>query len=509
MLVHSIRTRFAFTVIASLFRGLLGFITGMLLARWMGPDVYGDMAFLLGTFLGIRQLMDMGSSSAFFTFMSQRPRSKRFVLSYFAWLALQGLIGMCVIGLIFPDRWISVIWHGENRGLVLLAFLAAFMQNSVWTVVQQTGESQRLTVRVQSAGVAVVGAHLLAVILLWRLGILGLYAIFVAIAIEYFLATIVLLGGHTIPPIGESDTADGSPEPQFREYLRYCLPLISYSIIGFAYAFFDKWLLQRHGGSVEQAYYAVGAQFGAVALLATSSILRIFWKEVAEAHHRGDHTRTENIYMKVSRLLFHIGAIIAGFLIPWTRDLLGLILGTAYVGGTATTAIMFLYPVHQSMGQIVTTMFLATERVSIQVFIGSAFMIAGMAVTYLVLAPRNSLVPGLELGSEGLAIKMVVLQVLQVNLLAYILARISKWRFDWLHQFVSLICCLAIGWLSHFLVISLAGHSRPLLMTILVGGALYLGSMGMLVYTMPWLTGLTRNEFISVVGRLQDPDSAT
>src|SRR5207302_5348904 len=122
--------------------------------------------------------------------------------------------------------------------------------------------------------------------------------------------------------------------------------------IGFAYEFADRWLLQGYGGSVQQAYYAVSAQFAAIALLATGSILSIFWKEIAEAHHRGDHVRTGMLYKKVSRLLFVIGAVIAGFLLPWAQDLLRLLLGAAYVGGPSTLAIMFLYPIHQSMGQI-------------------------------------------------------------------------------------------------------------------------------------------------------------
>ena len=80
-MTSSVRGRFAFTLGANFFRAGLNFTTGMLLARWLEPTRYGNMAFLLGTFLGVRQLLDLGSSSAFFTFLSQRPRTGL----WFAW----------------------------------------------------------------------------------------------------------------------------------------------------------------------------------------------------------------------------------------------------------------------------------------------------------------------------------------------------------------------------------------------------------------------------------------
>jgi len=498
----SVRRRFAFTVGANLLRSGLSFATGMLLARSLGPVSYGTMAFLLGTFVAIRQLLDMGSSAAFYTFMSQRPRSKRFVSSFFAWLGVQFVVPLCVVGLLLPSQWIATLWRGEPRSLVLLAFAAAFMQNSVWLVVQQAGESQRRTVWVQGVGVAVVGLHLVAMLLLLWLGRLGLYAIFVAVALEYLLAAVVV---HNRLPAGSADASaptEAQSEPVLRQYLRYCLPLIPYSWIGFAYEFADRWLLQKFGGSVQQAYYAVGAQFSAVALIATSSILNIFWKEIAEAHYRGDVARTGMLYTRISRVLFLVGAMIAGFLCPWAEDLLRLILGAAYAGGAGTLIIMFLYPIHQSLGQIGGTMLYATERVMLQVATGMVFMLVSIGVTYLVLAPRNAAVPGLGLASTGLALKMVGVQFIQANFTAWLIARMWKWRFDWTYQAVGLLGCLGLGWFAHGAAIALAGSSWPLPAVMAVGGIAYVMLMAMFVYALPWLAGSTRAALVADAGTL-------
>jgi O-antigen/teichoic acid export membrane protein len=278
--------------------------------------------------------------------------------------------------------------------------------------------------------------------------------------------------------------------------------MIPYSGVGFAYEFADRWLLQNYGGSVEQAYYAVGAQFAGIALIATTSILRIFWKEIAEANHQGDHLRAGMLYKKISRLLFLVGAVIAGFLFPWAEALLQKILGSAYVGGATTLAIMFLYPVHQSMGQIGGTMLYATERTSLQVVIGIIFMIVSMGVTYLVLAPGDAVVPGLGLASEGLAIKMFAMQLIQVNIVAYIIARLWRWPFDWVYQPVSLLGCVGLGWVAQHMVTGLFRHDLVLPLAMGLAGALYLVLTGGFVYLLPWVAGLTRDEIATNLGRV-------
>src|ERR1019366_10327056 len=106
----SVRRRVAFTVGANLLRSVLSFVTGMLLARSLGPVSFGNMAFLLGTFVAIRQILDMGSSTAFYTFMSQRPQSRRFANLFFGWLGVQFVVPLCVVGLLFPFPLIEVIF---------------------------------------------------------------------------------------------------------------------------------------------------------------------------------------------------------------------------------------------------------------------------------------------------------------------------------------------------------------------------------------------------------------
>ncbi len=497
----SVRSRFAFSLSASLLKGLIGFGTGLLVARGLGPEQYGKMMFLLGTFIALRQLLDVGSSTAFFTFLSQRPRSRRFVAWFSIWLAVQFLVPFLVVGLLLPAAWVDLIWKGEQRSLVLLAFVAAYLQSMLWPVVMQMGESQRLTRWVQGVSTAIAVFHLLLVLVSWWQEWLGIRLLFAAFIVEWALAAWVIAKQLRFsPPTNESESFAAA----LKEFGSYCLPLIPYCWVGFAYEFADRWLLQSYGGSVQQAFYAVASQFGAVAAIATASILNVFWKEIAEAHHQGNKERVAALYHKVSRVLYFVAASVAGFLIPWSEDILRLTLGPAYMAGATTLAIMFLYPVHQSMGQIGGTMLYATGRVRAQVVIGTLFMAASIVATYFILAPKDAPIPGFDMGSVGLAGKMVVSQLLAVNVVAYYLARSLQIRFDWTYQPLGLFGCLGLGWLAHAIAQWLLDVPAHTWAAMLASAFLYSAMMLAMLWLAPSLAGGSRREIMAVVRRLDD-----
>lgn len=493
----SIQTRFLASLVSNLARAAITFSTGLLLARWLGPDDYGRMAFLLASFMAFKQLLDMATTSAFFTFLSKRQRSQTFISYFWRWVAIQFVIAMALVALILPDSTLSAVWVGESRSLIILALIATFMQQHVWSVAAQMAEANRETIKLQKLNIAVVILHLLVVVTLWLFGQLFLPIIFIALAVEWMLAAWLASRLYT-PSDGLANKSEVSDTPQsvFKEFWHYCLPFIPYAWLGVVHDFADRWMLQHWGGASEQAYYAVAQQFSAVALLATTSILRIFWKEIAEAQHQGDQEKVKRLYLQVSRGLYFVGAVVAGGLIPWSYEIIQLLLGDAYLAGSFTLMIMFLYPVHQSMGQIGGTMLYATENTRIQVVLGIAFMISSIIVVYFMLAPVAMTVPGLELGSEGLAYKMVAMQLIQVNIMAWFIARIFGWKFDWFYQIAGLGLAIALGYmaksLTTFLVLSdiASMASAAIIYAILIMATLFL---------LPWLVGMERDNLKSFV----------
>ena len=100
----SIGSRFIFSVVANSTRALVSLLTGLMVARGLNPHGYGDLTYLISSFVAIRALLDLGSSNAFFTFISQRRRGTWFYSAYFGWLALQLILSSGLIALVLPSQ---------------------------------------------------------------------------------------------------------------------------------------------------------------------------------------------------------------------------------------------------------------------------------------------------------------------------------------------------------------------------------------------------------------------
>lgn len=502
----SVKLRLGISVSANVLRAMIGFATGLLIARALNPAGYGDLMFLLGSFMAIRSLLDLGSSNAFFTFLSKRARGRRFYQTYFLWLAFQFAATLALVGMVIPSSVFDRIWLGHNREIVLLAFVATFMQQQVWQTVVQIGEAMRKTVKVQFMNLAVALMYLTVVLLVLEYGRLSVELILLILIGQYVVAAVAAYRFLEKDIEGPSEEEKSSKEI-LRDYWQYCKPMVALALVGFAYDFTNKWMLQKFGGATQQGYFQIANQFAAVSLFATTSILNVFWKEIAHAWEMQDRARTSMLYRRVSRGLVMLGACISGLLLPWSEQIVNIFLGSAYAHAWPVLAIMLLYPIHQSMGQIGGTMLLASGQTHRYMFVSVATMLISIPVTYIVLAPAsNEWLPGLEMGALGMACQMVVLGILSVNVQAWVIARHGGWKFDWVFQIVGIPMMIGIGVAVKYLVGKLwilenAGM-HALIAPVAVMSAAYLLIVMTVIWQFPWLVGLKSSEIRRMLGRI-------
>jgi len=495
---RSVKVRFLASLSANIIRMGLGFVTGLIVARGLGTANFGNYSFLLGSFTSIIALLDMGTSSAFYTFLSQRKHSPKFYLYYISWLAMQFVLILALIAFIFPQTWRDKIWLGLPKQMIILSFLASFMVTKIWPTVMRAGETIRATVVVQLGNILLSSLYfcvVLAMAVLHRFTITNLFAALICINLLFSLILAKRLKNDLI-----AEAEDGFSDI-FGKFRSYCGPLAIYGLVGFAYSFADVWLLQKFGGAVEQGLYYVGYRFGAVCLIATTSILRIFWKEIAEANESGDKERLYYLYVKTSRSLFFVSAFGACFLIPFSKEILSL-LGSEYEAGYICLAIMFIYPIFQSLGQINGSYFHATAQTRLHSTIGIIKMIVSVPVTYFVLTPSSNMIPGLGLGSVGLALKIVILAAISVNISHFFICKILNGRLNIFNQFISIGLLLAASfvikffliWVWHVLDAPFSG-----LLTMIFCVPIYVLIAGVIIYLFPGLGGLERRQIISFV----------
>jgi O-antigen/teichoic acid export membrane protein len=505
--VSSIRKRFLISVIANAGRAAISLAVGLLVARGLGPADYGNLAYLLGSFWAIRALLDLGSSSAFYTFIAQRGRSYHYYGAYFAWLAFQFLFSLALVVVLLPASVVEQFWLGLDLDLIVLALLATYLQNQVWLTVVQMHEAVRQTVRIQVAGVLIILIHLLLVCAMLFGDWLSLNAVLWAIAGEYFFMavwlSVTLRRFYALQP----STANGSSDDWqsvFMAYVSYCRPMAVIALFTFAYEMVDRWLLQRYGGSSQQGFYQVAAQLSTISLLAASSILNIFWKEIAEANQRGAHERVASLYTKTTQSLVFVAAFVACFLVPWTETLVVTLLGSAFHSAWPVLAVMLFYPIHQTVGQINGTLFMATGRNSVYMKLTVMGLLISMPISYVLIAPGTAWGEiGLGLGAMGLAAKIVGLNFLFVNIQSWMISRHYRISFKWIEPLAAILVLLLMGFTCKFMVEQLDSLVLPtieapglwsMLMWMSVAGAFYLAAGLALVTQVPSLAGMQQDE---------------
>lgn len=508
MILSSIKARFLVSVGTNVLRAIISFFTGLLVARGLTPAGYGDLAYLLGSFLAIKALIDMGSGSAFYTFISQQTRGRAFYLMYYAWLLIQFTATVLLVAALLPQSLIDKIWLGNSREMILLALLASFMQQQVWTTVTQLGESSRQTVKVQLLGLSVIATHSVVVLILHFGQWLSITAVLLAIICEYVLATIISTRLLFSTPHDPASAPEPGVTEVLGEYWKFCRPLILLAVVSFLYEFADRWMLQRYGGSIQQGFYQISAQLAAICLLATTSILNIFWKEISEANARQDKARVAHLYNRVNRGLLMLGAVISCFMIPWAEGLVTFLLGTAYQQSWPIFAVMLIYPIHQSMGQVNAAMFFACAHTKQYTVISIMGQVISIPVTYLLLASSaNTLIPGLALGALGLAIKMVGMNILLVNTQAWLVARLNGWQYEWKYQVIGISSLLALGYLVKLSICffipaaASATESASFILALVLSGTIYLAGVAALLWQKPAIAGSSKPELRSLVAK--------
>lgn len=496
---------------SNVIRAGLNFISVLLLARSLASSGYGELMFLIGSFVSIKSLMDLGTANAFYTFISQGKNRSYHYFVYFSWLAIQFvLLGLFII-VICPPKLLDIIWLGHSRYLILLAFIASFLQQQGWQTINQIGESERKTIWNQIFGVIIALVNVLGILLLRIFNNLTIPNILIFYILEYVIFCVVtffVLGADQyLFPLKKDNVL---VRTIVWEYFRYCYPLIVTTLVGFLYSYTDTWMLQYFGGSAEQGLFQIANQFATIVLLATSSVLNIFWKEIAVAYEKKDKIKVQQIYFKAMRGLFMFGAVISGFLIPWTNEIILLFLGEKYINVAPILAIMFFYPIHQSMGQLAGAFFLSTNQTRIYSVTSIATMLISIPITYLIQSPVDGYpVPGLGLGAFGLSIKIVILNIVSVNVCVYIISRLQRWQYDYQHQLYAIVLTSILGYASYLGARSVGGifFISSLKITVLLQGVIaaiiYFSGILFIIYYIPALVGFSHIEIHKITQRVK------
>ena len=90
----SLKRRYIFKLVANIFGLIIGLATQAIIPRGLGPVAYGDFNFLTNFFQQVFGFFDMGTSTCFYTKLSQRQNDSGLVSFY---LCFSGIISLVVL----------------------------------------------------------------------------------------------------------------------------------------------------------------------------------------------------------------------------------------------------------------------------------------------------------------------------------------------------------------------------------------------------------------------------
>lgn len=130
-------------------------------------------------------------------------------------------------------------------------------------------------------------------------------------------------------------------------------------------------------------------------------------------------------------------------------------------------------------------------------------MLIGLPVTYFLIAPREKL--GLNIGANGLAIKMVALQFLAVNVQLFFNARFLSLKLNnyLIHQILSVLMMLSLSLAADYFSQNFLSLAENIIINFIVSGILYTVFVGVITFFLPVLFGLQREDIIKLTQLLK------
>jgi len=466
-----------------------GLINALLIAvvpKALGPMHYGYFTYLQQFFSQIVAFLDAGTSIGFFTKLSADNNRKEllkfylffslllllflFILIYFC--EYLGLLNYVFSGV--PGRYIYVgLWFG---------YLTWFTQ-----VYIKISDAYALTVSVELIKIA----H--KILMLGALLYIVNYLSFDLSVYFYFhllsLASFVVLLSFLFLDRGIFRYSILSMKFSIRtlmsEFYKFCSPLFIFNCIAVGVGLFDIWLLQKISGSIEMGFYGLAFSIAAMCFLFTSAMTPVITREFSKSYQEKEFSEMKRLFNRYVPMLYAIATYFSVFIAFQADNLLSIFTDERFEGAYLALVIIAYYPLHQTYGQINAALFFATEDTRKYRNIGLVTTVIGLIFSYIFIYT-------LKWGAEGLAWKMVVAQIIGVNIQLFFNAKkldIIYFKFLY-HQFYTIIFFCVVAFVANLLVGAYTAADIQFFIT----GAVYscLALLG--VFMFPPIFGVSREE---------------
>jgi O-antigen/teichoic acid export membrane protein len=496
----SLKKRYLYKLFANFVGFLVNIGVALIVPRSLKAKAYGDFSFLTNFFTRLVGFLDMGTATCFYTKLSKRQSETGLVTFYFYFTVIISLLiaGFTLIAHLTLSY--EHIWPGQA---VFYIYLAAGWAILSWIiqVLHSIADAYGVTVLAEFARLSQKLVFLVMIIFLFVVKRLNLSNFFFCHFLAFFFLAIALVWILIKKKCLSNFSWLLSLKKiwnYIQEFYQYCYPLFIFLIVGMITGIFDRWLLQYYRGSVEQGFYSLSYQIGVICFLFTGAMTPLLMREFSIASHNKDNARMTYLFRRYIPLLYSIAAYFSCFVAINANKIVHII-GGNFDGAIKAVTVMAFYPIHQTYGQLSSSIFYATGRTKLYSNISIISLLAGLPVTYFLIAPNNKM--GLNAGATGLAIKMVLLNFIGVNIQVFLGMRflhLSFW-YNLIHQFLSVGSLITLALCSSIVIKHAPYIGSITILNFLLAGIFYTVMVMTVAYLFPFLFGMRRKDINSII----------
>ncbi|MFW2612226.1 lipopolysaccharide biosynthesis protein [Aliarcobacter butzleri] len=490
----SFKKRYIIKLLSNLVNGVINIILVAIIPKALGPVSFGYFSYLQQFFNQIISFLDAGTSTAFFAKLSAKDTriellSFYFIFSLFLICLLLFMIYIIEIfdyTIIFlPDIPKEYIYYGAIFGIFTWAT----------QVYIKISDAYALTISVEIIKIIHKVATLLLLLYIINFLPFDLYTYFyfhfISLISFLLIISVLFLKKNII-----SKQIFDCKIKYFniiKEFYTYCSPLFVFNVIAILISLFDIWLLQTMSGSVQTGFYGLAYSISAMCFLFTSAMTPIITREFSKSFEENDIERVKKLFKRYIPMLYAISTYFSVFLVFQAENLLVIFTDEKFKDALFVLVIMAFYPIHQTYGQLSGSLFFSNGTTKLYRNIGLISSLIGLLFSYL-------FIYHFELGALGFGIKMILAQIIGVNIQLYFNTKLLGFTMLSFvsHQIYTVVVFSLIAYVSSF-GITFENNIYEFLFC----GFLYTIISAILVYIFPQILSLSRVELQQFLSRIK------
>lgn len=491
----SLKKRYLIKLLSSLINGLINIIFIALVPKTLGPTAFGHFSYLQQFFSQIIGLLDAGTSMAFFTKLSSNQKRKELISFYALYMGIVFLLLSAIIYLLQYTPFTATLFPNIPKEYIFIGMGLGFL---TWL--------SQIFIKISDAYTLTVSVELLKTV--HKFASLGLLLYFIyyltfdlssyfnfnyIVSILFILLTTLLFIRKKV------FSSDLWRQPlhlhqNIKEFAHYSHPILLFSIVGVGIAMFDIWLLQKTGGSEQTGFYTLAYSIAAVCFLFTGAMTPIITREFSTSFEKNDIESIKKLFQRYIPMLYSVSAFFAIFVSFQSENLILIFTDEKFKNANLALIVIAFYPIHQTYGQLSGSLFFATGNTKLYKNIGLISSLIGLILTFLFLYV-------LQLGALGLAWKMVIVQIIGVNIQLYFNCRFLKIPITSFlkHQFYSILFFTILAFISTTAVFSI---DMPFL-NVMLSGTIYILFVIIGGFAFPTIFATTNSEISALFSKMK------